>query len=155
MFPLAYSTLHKAGGVRAFLDAFRASPVMRGAWVPALEMVALAHFYSPNPDAADGVDLPFDLATGARDDGVFERWRAHDPVVRVAGAAEALGAMRLVLLECGRHDEYHLHLGLRMLAGALTSLGISHEHSEFDGGHRHTRYRYAHSIPRLARTLTP
>lgn len=149
--PLAVDALRRVGGLEAFLAGLREAPTFPGPLFPALEVVAMAHFYSPRPGG--GIDLPFDLATGERREDVFARWLAHDPVRRCTDAAAALASLRHLHIECGTRDEYHLHHGARILAGRLRDLGVPHEHVEFDDGHRHLGYRYDVSLPPLARAL--
>jgi enterochelin esterase family protein len=116
----------------------------------------MAANYSPNPATPPfGIDLPVDLQTGAFRPDVWERWLAHDPLRLVERHADALRSLRLLFLDCGTRDEFHLHLGTRMLARRFAALGIAHEHQEFDDGHMNIAYRYEVSLPRLARSLAP
>ncbi len=66
---------------------------------------------------------------------------------------EALRSMRLVYLDCGTRDEWHLHHGARAFARRLRALGIVHEHHEFDDGHMNVGYRYDVSLPKMAQAL--
>jgi enterochelin esterase family protein len=66
---------------------------------------------------------------------------------------EALRAARLLYLDCGIHDEWHLHLGARLFTRRLHELGIAHEYEEFDDGHLNVSYRYDVSLPKLGRAL--
>jgi hypothetical protein len=68
--------------------------------------------------------------------------------------AGALRRMKLIYIECGRQDEWHLHYGARILHERLQRLGIPHEHVEFDDDHSNIQYRYVESLSRLARVLT-
>ena len=149
--PRAVDALRAAGGLEAFLAGLRAAPTFPGRLFPALEVVALAHFYSPR--AEGGIDLPFDPVSGERREAVFARWRAHAPVERCAAARDALRSLRHLHIECGTRDEYHLHLGARILSARLGDLGVVHQHLEFDDGHRHLGYRYDVSLPALVRAL--
>jgi enterochelin esterase family protein len=112
--------------------------------------------YSPDPEKPLGIGLPFDLATGTLDREVLERWYAWDPI-RMIDRLEhqaALRRMKLVYLDCGKHDEHHLHWGARAFAAKLRALGIDHVHEEFEGGHRSTSHRLDVSFPLLYRALT-
>jgi hypothetical protein len=71
----------------------------------------------------------------------------------LAARAEALRSMKLLYLDCGIHDEWNLHLGMRLFARELDRLGIRHEKEEFDDGHMNVQYRYEVSLPRLAQAL--
>lgn len=155
-FPKARRAYERHGGVRAWFEAFSASERKRDRpWQDALNMLAMAGAYSPNPAATEtlGIDLPFDLETGALRDDVFARWLACDPVRLVERHAEALRAMRLVFVDCGRRDEFSLDVGARIFANELAARGIPHEHEEFDDGHMGIAYRYDVSLPKVWRAI--
>ena len=65
-----------------------------------------------------------------------------------------LKSLKLLWIECGTKDQYHLHHGARILSRRLADHGVPHEHVEFEDDHRHLNYRYDESLPRLARALT-
>ena len=113
----------------------------------------MAAAYSPHPEAPLGIDLPCDLETGAFQEDVWARWLEHDPMRLVERHADALRSLRLLYLDCGTRDEWHLHLGARLFARRLSALGIVHEHQEFDDGHMNVSYRYDVSLPKLAAAL--
>ena len=120
----------------------------------ALNILGMAAAYSPDPAATPfGIELPCDLETGAFRPEVWERWLALDPIVMLDRHADALRWLALLHLDCGIRDEWHLHLGMRMLARRLKALGIRHEVEEFDDGHMNIQYRYDVSLPKLARAL--
>lgn len=153
--PKAVSGLQSVGGLGAFLEQLRGRtwPKFPGHLFDTLNIVAMTHFYSPDPDAAHGVALPFDEATGERDEDVFRRWKRRDPVELVANHVEALRSLRLLYVECGTKDEWHLHHGARILSARLRDHGVAHEHVEFDDGHRSLNYRYDASLPRLVAAI--
>jgi S-formylglutathione hydrolase FrmB len=153
-FPKALDTLVKAGGVEKFLAAFRAAQKKSHDMVTTLNIVAMSACYSPNARAPLGFDLPFDLDTLRPRPEVFERWLAHDPVRMARGHAAALRKLRFLFLDCGRRDEWHLHLGARALSGELDRLGIRHVHEEFDDGHMDIGYRYDVSLPKILRAVS-
>ena len=153
-FPKACSVLQEAGGVRKFLEAFEAKPQKGKDEFLALNILGMAACYSPEPAAELGVGLPFDLATGLPRDDVWRRWLELDPLRRMGAHADALRSMRLLWIDCGKRDEFHLHHGARAFARELTRLGITHVHEEFDDGHMNVPYRYDRSLPALARALS-
>ncbi len=61
--------------------------------------------------------------------------------------------LRLLHLDCGIRDEWHLHLGARIFARRLRELGIAHQHEEFEDGHMNVGYRYDVSLPKLGVAL--
>lgn len=153
-FPKLLAQLEERGGVRAFVSAFEAAPRKTTPLVLAMNVLAMAAAYSPDPDEALGIALPFEERTGRLRPDVWARWLAFDPVERAATHAGALRELRLVFLDAGTKDEYHLQYGARQLADALREQGVSVEHEEFDDGHMGVGYRYDVSIPLITRALS-
>jgi len=154
-FPKAVDALASVGGLGPFLKGLRehAWPKFPSRLFAALNITAMAHFYSPNPDAEHGVDLPFDETTGERRPEVLARWARRDPVEIAAEHVEDLKSLAFLWIECGTRDEYNLHHGARILSSRLKALGVPHVHEEFDDDHRSLSYRYAESLPRLVAAL--
>jgi len=119
----------------------------------AINTIAMAACYSPNPAVPVGFDLPFDPHTGELRPRVWRRWLALDPVNMAARHVRRLRRLRLLYLDCGTRDEFHLQYGTRMLASRLRRLGIRHVHEEFDDGHMNVQYRYDRSFALLSRAL--
>jgi len=153
-FPRACSTIQQAGGVRRFLEAFQAKPQKPKDDLLTLNIVAMAACYSPEREAELGVGLPFDLATGLPRPDVFSRWLEFDPLRLLPTRADALRSLRLLYLDCGTKDEFHLHHGARAFTAELSRLGIAHTYEEFEDGHMNVSYRYDQSLPALARALS-
>jgi enterochelin esterase family protein len=155
----AIRRIRKAGGLAAWYEAFRASVRargLRGEDHAALDTVAMAACYSPNPGAPPTYcDLPFDLETGAMRFDVFERWFAFDPLHMVERHAENLRRARLLYFDCGIEDEFFLELGARQMSAKLKALGVAHTYEEFEDGHMGVSYRYDVSLPRLSDALAP
>lgn len=133
--------------VDQFLATFADGFDLSGDGHAVLNTVAMAACYS-------GGELPFDLETGARREEVWERWLAFDPVVACERHADALRGLDLLYLEAGKADEFHLQFGLRVLTRRLTTLGIPHEHVEFEGGHFGLNARYPQVLCRVTEALT-
>jgi enterochelin esterase family protein len=152
--PRTCSALQQAGGLGAWFEAFEAKIQKKHDDLTVLNILAMAAAYSPNPDAEPlGFDLPWDLATGEFREDVWSRWLEHDPIRMLERHADALRSLRLLYLDCGIRDEFHLHLGARIFTRRLGELGIAHQHEEFDDGHMNVSYRYDVSLPRLAEAL--
>lgn len=152
-FPKACSVLQEAGGVRRFLEGFEAKPQKGKDDFLALNILAMAACYSPDVAGEMGVGLPFDLATGLPRADQWERWLAHDPLTLLPACLEALRSLKLLWIDCGTRDEYHLHHGARAFTAALQRAKIAHVYEEFDDGHMNVSYRYDKSLPALARAL--
>jgi S-formylglutathione hydrolase FrmB len=142
--------VHRAGGVEKFLEQYLALPKRYdGAYIAALSMC-----FSPNPARPPYYfDLPVDIVTGELLPDVWARWTALDPVSMAEPCAEALRSMRVIYLDCGSRDQYYLHFGARLLSRRLTSLGIGHEHYEYDDDHLFVNYRYVESLSRIAAVI--
>ena len=154
--PQLLNALHEHGGLEGFVRAFeKAQKKKDGRWLGPISMIALAAVYSADPRAPMGISLPVDLQKGDVDDEVFNRWMSWDPVRLIDDPKhqEALKKMRLVFVDCGRRDEYHLQWGARAFHKKLDRYGIKHEYDEFDDGHRNTSYRLDVSMPKLYRAL--
>ena len=152
--PKFCSQIQEAGGVAPWLEAFDRKLQKKHEDLTALNILAMAAAYSPRPGATPfGIDLPCDLETGEFREDVWRRWLEHDPLHMVERHAEALRGARLVFLDCGTRDEFHLHHGARLFARRLDALGIAHEFEEFPDGHMNVHYRYDVSLPKMSRAL--
>ena len=153
-FAPAQRAIHRAGGVEPWLRRYFGSRRKAGSDMGVLNIIAMAATYSPNVGAPPAYcDLPFDPETGALDANVWKRWLAFDPPLLVERCADALRSLRLLYIDCGTLDEFHLELGARQLARRLRGLGVPHEYEEFDDGHMSIPYRYDASLPRLTSAL--
>lgn len=137
---------------KAFRDPIGTRP-HNPAFFDVMEILALSSCYSPNSASRLGFDLPVDLATGEILEDVWRRWMSHDPVRRIEASADALRSLELIYLDCGRLDEYNLHVGTRLLHRRLEALGLRHVFEEFDDGHFHTSYRYDVSLAAISRAI--
>lgn len=154
--PKAARGLRRHGGVEGFLAHHAAAHKKRdGAWMDTINILGMAASYSPDASAPGGFALPFDEETGAIRDAVWRRWLAHDPVRMLDEPryADALRGLRLLHVECGLRDEYHLELGARIFARKARALSVTVEHEEFDDTHMGITYRYDVSLPKLYRAL--
>ena len=142
------------GAPERFWQAFLAQRKKDSADFAALNILAMAACYSPNPEAPGlPIDFPCDLYTGELRPDVWARWLQHDPVELVERYAENLRKLRLVFVDCGTRDEFNLHYGARILVERLRAAGVACEHEEFDDDHRSIGYRYDVSLPRLVEAI--
>lgn len=125
-----------------FLEEFERTHRLDGDGHAVINVLAMSACYSPNAASPLGFDLPMDLHTGERVEAVWRRWRAFDPLERVASSAEALQDLTHLHVECGLHDEFHLQWGLRRLVRELDRAKVSYEYEEHDGGHRGIDHRF-------------
>ena len=124
-----------------------------GAPHEALNQVAMAAAYSPNPKSMLGFDLPFDLRNGALLPDIWARWLAFDPIEIAEQHADALKSLHWLYLDCGRFDESNLLYGARMLTEKLRALGIPFQYEEYDGGHRYMKHRYDVSFTAISAAM--
>ena len=152
--PKACSAIQRAGGLQAWFESFESRIQKKHDDLVVLNIVAMAAAYSPNPSAEPyGIDLPFDLETGAFRSDVWARWLELDPLRMLERHVDALRSLKLLYLDCGTQDEWHLHHGARLFVRRLRELGIPCEHQEFDDGHMNVTYRYDVSLPKMAAAL--
>lgn len=138
--------LKKFGGLAKFWNEFRTIRPKDRDFHATLNTLAMAACYSPNPEAPQGFDLPFDLETGELRDDVWARWLRWDPVYIVEQYADALRSLRLLYLDAGLRDEFNLQYGARIFGKRLKELGIPFVFEEFDDGHMNVQYRYDVSL---------
>jgi enterochelin esterase-like enzyme len=146
--PKCYNAIYRAGGLDNFFDRFFSAPKKSSDLMTAINIIAMAAAYSPNPDAPYGFDLPFDLSTGEIRSNVWKKWLEWDPVYLIEknGYPANLKKLKGLFFDCGSRDEYHLHIGARILTKKLKALGITYWYEEFDDGHMGTNYRYDISL---------
>jgi S-formylglutathione hydrolase FrmB len=154
-FPKLLAKIGKHGSVEAFAEAFLAAPKKTSDDIGAMNLLAMAAAYSPNPARPWRVDLPFHPRTGAIEEGVWRRWLEKDPVRMVEKGAEALKAMRLVFLDCGFRDQFNLQYGMRIFCERLSAKGVVHTVLEFDDDHMDTGYRWDVSLPKIWEAIRP
>ena len=146
------------GGPAEFLRRFPGIEPKSSDHILALNTLAMASCYAPNPRAPLGFDLPCDPATGELDETVWKRWLAWDPV-RMVETSEAhrraLRRLSLLYLDAGTRDEFHLHLGARIFTRRLDRYRIPHQYEEFEGGHMGINFRYDSSLAALSQALAP
>ncbi|MGE5177633.1 MAG: alpha/beta hydrolase [Bacteroidota bacterium] len=151
----AIRRIRKFGGVAGWMKQFFAQPRKRSEDFPALNVIAMAAAYSPNPENPPAFcDLPFDVETGELQPHVWALWHANDPLALADSHVRALREMKLLYFDCGTEDEFYLELGARQMVKKLSGLGIKHEHQEFEDGHMNIPYRYDVSLPKLTAALS-
>ena len=153
-FPRHLDAVRKYGGTAGFLRAWAKMPKRNDSkYFDAINTIAMASCYSPNPRSALGFDLPFDEKTGELRPKVWKRWLAWDPVSMLPRYARNLKRLRTRYLDCGTRDQFHLHWGARIFAEKAKGLGAPFVHEEFDDDHTGISYRYDHSFRILSHGL--
>lgn len=158
-FPPASRVLERYDfSLKKFFTAYEAAPKKPRDSFPLINMIGMAAAYSPNPKKKfpENYDLPFDPYTCEKIPAVWKRWLAHDPVHMIDQKKyqQALKQLKLLFIDCGTNDEYHLQFGARLFSQKLKKLGIKHIHEEFPDSHSDTSYRYDVSLPLIAEAIS-
>ena len=152
-FPKFVLGVQKYGGsIESFYERFTKLPKKSVAF-DALNMLAMAACYSPNPNAPLGIDVPVDLRTGELRHDVWRRWLENDPVYMAPRYADALRSQKAIFIDAGLQDEFQLQLGARILCTRLDDIGARYTYEEFDDGHMGIVYRYDRSLVELSKAL--
>jgi enterochelin esterase family protein len=155
-FPKLLAQVQQHGSIKAFVKAFETAPRKTGAQIGAMNVLAMAACYSPDPESPHmGIAFPMHLHTGAIDERIWRRWLRQDPLRMAERHADNLRRLRLLFIDCGWRDEYNLHLGARQLVARLEELGVPCVHEEFEDGHMGLNYRYDRSLPLLWKAVRP
>ena len=145
-----------AGGPMEYVSAFWEKDHLTGNEFAAMNLLCMSAAYDP-AIGAEGFParIPVDFETGEIDFGSFLGWSRHDPIELAddPGCQAALRSLRLLFIDAGDQDEYHLQLAARRLCRKLGEHGVPHVYEEFPGGHRGTSWRYRISVPRLVRAM--
>jgi enterochelin esterase family protein len=151
--PRFAAEMTRAGGIVSWFEAFQAKRQKKHEDLELLNILAMAAAYSPDPAEPLGIALPVDPATGRFREDVWRRWLENDPLRMLDLHADALRGLKLLFLDCGDRDEYHLHIGAGLFARRLAELRIAHEYQRYDDGHMNVGYRYEVSLPKVAAAL--
>ncbi len=116
--------------------------------------LAMGAFYDPDPTQFRNMRLPLDPHTGELIAERWDNWMKHDPVVMFDALGENLRKLKLIYMDCGNHDNFRIHLGMRRFAKKLAAAGIAHTYEEFDDDHMDVDYRMDVFLPKLAGALS-
>jgi len=157
--PRACREYQRHGGPERFLaDLLRDPSVLKGPTHPsgaALLTAGCAASYSPVPDEPGAFELPCDWETSELLPEVWARWKAFDPVQRVArpeGQA-ALRRVRSITITGSTEDEWFLDQGARWFVAVARRAGLDVGHAEPPGGHFARGPRFAELFPRMVSSL--
>jgi enterochelin esterase-like enzyme len=120
----------------------------------ALMNLAQSAFYDPDATQFMNMRLPLDPYTGEFIPERWNNWMKHDPVVMFDEKGGELKKLKLIYMDCGDHDNFRIHLGMRRFAKKLKAAGIAHTYEEFDDDHMDVDYRMDVFLPLLAKALS-
>ncbi len=156
-FAAAASRINSSGGVDAFLDAFFAKSRPERcsqSEFSTIMILAMASCYSPQlGESSIHAELPFNTHTLERNESVWQRWRAHDPVNFSDSELQKLKELDYLHFDVGQDDEFSAQFGHRRICARLKRLEVAHMETEFKGGHSGTRFRYQMRFERLGAHL--
>jgi hypothetical protein len=89
---------------------------------------------------------------GASDEA--SNWLRYDPVLVADRRGGALNQLKTLWLDCGDHDQFRIHFGMRRLHRKLEAQGVAHIYEEFDDDHTDVDYRMNRFLPVLAKALS-
>lgn len=140
--------------IEKFWRAMQAKRKMSFKETMALMDFAQGAFFDPAPGEFMNMRLPLDPYTGEFIEARWKNWMAHDPIVIFDQKGDELRKLKLIYMDCGDHDNFRIHLGMRRFAKKLKAAGISHTYDEFDDDHMDVDYRMDVFLPILARHLS-
>ncbi len=120
----------------------------------AMNILAMAASYDPDPTEFLGMRLPVTSDTCEVIEERWTNWMRHDPVIMVETMGYNLRDLKALYIDCGTTDQFNLLYGARRLARSLSALGIEHRYEEFPDNHREVDYRMDESLPFIARALS-
>ena len=123
-----------------------------GGYFTAMNILAMAASYDPDPEAFLGMRLPVTFDTCELIPERWANWLRHDPVLAVE--AENLRNLKALYIDCGDKDQFDLLYGTRRLVHRLKVLRIPHRYEEFPDDHSNVDYRMDESLPFLAAALS-
>jgi enterochelin esterase family protein len=145
--------LARLGGIdRLMRDLHTIRPRDAG-YRAAVNTLAMASCYSPDPQAPHGFVLPFDPHSCELDEAAWRRWLEWDPVHLVDEYRRALASLRLIYLDAGTKDDFNLQYGARIFCDKLRQRGIPFVHEEFDDSHLNIPYRFDASFAAISQAM--
>jgi S-formylglutathione hydrolase FrmB len=141
------------GSIQAWWEKFEAAPKTPEGSFKALNILAMAAHYDPDPTQFLGLRLPVSLETCEIIPERWANWLSHDPVVKLEKQHENLRRLKALYIDCGSTDQFNLVYGARRFVRRLGELGVSHRYEEFDDNHSSVDYRMDESLPFLAKAL--
>lgn len=157
--PRAFREFRKAGGPVQWMERLFSDPaVLKGhtdASGSALNTLAMASCYSPDPEELGSFELPIDMDSGEILPDVWNRWLAFDPVRRLSDdrVRAAYCGLRSLHVTGSDADEWYLDVGARLFAAEARRHQIPVHHDEFPGSHFTRNPRFAALYPRMIRAL--
>jgi S-formylglutathione hydrolase FrmB len=142
------------GTIETWWKAFEGARKTPEGAFKALNILAMAGHYDPDPTQYLGLRLPVTPDTCEIMPERWANWLAHDPVVKLETQADALRGFKALYIDCGANDQFNLVYGARRFHRRLDELAIAHRFEEFPDNHSSVDYRMDESLPFLVKALT-
>ncbi|ARN84605.1 alpha/beta hydrolase [Candidatus Nucleicultrix amoebiphila] len=153
-FPKIFNYLSKFDySIENFITSFESRSKLSGIDIETLNMLAMAASYDPNPSAFLGIQLPVNPHSLEIIPERWQAWLKYDPLNIVQQHGSHLRQLKLLFIDCGSYDQYHLHYGARRLIKLLKTMDIPHMYEEFPDDHSSLDYRLDRSFPLLSNAL--
>ncbi|MEX0645014.1 MAG: alpha/beta hydrolase-fold protein [Parvularculaceae bacterium] len=140
--------------IENFWRAMREKPKMTFKEQMALMDLAQSAFYDPDTTQFLNMRLPLNPYTGEFIPERWENWLRHDPVTMLDDRLDEIRKLKLIYMDCGDHDNYRIHFGMRRFAKKLKAAGVAHTYEEYDDDHMDVDYRMDVFLPIIARSLS-
>jgi len=140
--------------IERYVTHLESKPKVDGKDRMALMDLAMSAFYDPDPTQFRSMRLPLDPHTAELIPERWDNWMKHDPVVMFDALGENLRGLKLLYMDCGNHDQFRIHYGMRRFAAKLKAAGIAHTYEEYDDDHSDVDYRMDIFLPKLAAALS-
>ena len=119
----------------------------------AVNILAMAASYDPDPEQFLGIRLPVTFDTCEIIGERWANWSRQDPVNAIESCAQNLASLKALYIDCGERDQFNLLFGARRFVRRLDELGVAHRYEEFSDTHSDVDYRMDESLPFLAQAL--
>lgn len=139
--------------IERYIKHLEAQPKVKDKDRMCLMDLAMSAFYDPDPSQFRNMRLPIDPYTGELIPERWANWMRHDPVVMVDDKMDELRKLKLIYMDCGNHDQFRIHFGMRRFHKKLETAGVAHTYDEYDDDHSDVDYRMDIFLPLLARAL--
>jgi S-formylglutathione hydrolase FrmB len=147
--------LRKHGySIEAYVRHLESQPKVKDKDRMVLMDLAMGAFYDPDPTQFRNMRLPIDPHTGELIPERWNNWMKHDPVVMLDGKLDEIRKLKAIYMDCGNHDQFRIHYGMRRFSKKLTAAGIAHTYEEYDDDHSDVDYRMDIFLPFLGRALS-
>lgn len=140
--------------IEKFVRAMEAKPKMTFKEQMCLMDLAMSAFYDPDPAGFRNMRLPFDPYTGELIPERWANWLRHDPVVMLDEKLDEIRKLKLIYMDCGDHDNFRIHYGMRRFHKKLEAADVPHTYEEYDDDHIDVDYRMDVFLPLLAKALS-